>query len=67
MDSNKIVKVITPEQRMTEKAEQENWEPDDDVVEMNFSDMSDIADGFNLIRQGMDLISNATGVDLDSV
>lgn len=62
-----IVKVVTPEQRMADKAERENWEPDDDTVEMDFADMSSIADGFNMIKKGMELISNATGVDIDSV
>lgn len=66
MDNKLGVVTFNPAQRMAEKAEQNNWQEDTDKVEMDMSDLSDIADGFNLIRKGMKMISDATGVDLES-
>jgi len=53
--------------RMQEKAEREGWEEDTDMVALDMTDLSDIADGYNLIRQGLEKIANATGVSLESV
>ena len=58
---------FNPEERMSEKAEEKEWEEDNDMFEMDMSDLSRIADGFNLIREGLELISIATGVSLESV
>lgn len=67
MDSkNKIVKFNSAE-RMAEKAETKGWEEDIDVVELDMNDLSNIADAFQMIKGGLELISNATGVSLDSV
>lgn len=66
MDSNKIVK-INAKERITDKAQKEGWEEDTDVLVMDMSDASNIADGFNLVKEGLKKISDATGIDLDSV
>ena len=54
-------------ERTIEKAEEKEWKEDEEVVEMGMGDLSDIADGFKKIKEGLELISNATGVDLESV
>lgn len=62
-----ILNFTSAEERIAEKAEKQQWEEDTEVVEMGMSELSDIANGFNMIRKGMEMISNATGVDLGSV
>lgn len=67
MDSkNKIVN-FNPAERMEEKAEEQGWKKDLDVVELDMNDLSNIADAFQMIKDSLELISNATGVSLDSV
>ena len=68
MDNNRKSKIIQFRKGITaEEATLKGWEEDTDKVELDMSDLSDIADGYNLIKQGMELISNATKVSLDSV
>ena len=67
MESTAKVLKFDPIERIAEKVAEESWETDKETVEMDMSDLSDIADGFNLIKQGMQKISDATGVDLESV
>ena len=58
---------FNPDDKYNKMVEEEGWEEDTDTVEMDMSDLSDIADGFNMIKEGLRLISNATGVSLESV
>ena len=68
MDNNNMsVVAFDPAKRMAEKAQREGWEEDTDTQVLDMSDISTICDGFALIRQGMEKISIATGVDLESV
>ena len=67
MDSkNKIVK-FDPTERMAEKAEEQGWKKDIDIVELDMNDLSNVADAFQMIKGALELLSNATGVSLDSV
>lgn len=66
MDNKKVIQ-FNPSDRMEAKAEVEEWEEDYDNVELGMGDLSNIADGFRMIREGLELISQATGVDLESV
>jgi len=67
MDNNIIQ--FDPTERAKQNAEADglDWEEDTDTVELGMGDLSDIADGFKMIREGLELISNATGVSLESV